>query len=363
MAGFAQTSGKYSVVVTGGNANVGYKAKMNFYRGQRRGYSTGLSTRTTTTRITDPGQLLKDIPASVLSEVVMHLNNPSPLRNNWKAVAAELSLSFQTVQSLDHHAPGGMMEGVLQIMFQRKMTVRDLANMLEEIQRPDIVEILVKAGLPENNIRVEKTNGDGNLNRPCSSNNVQDGSKLSQDGTSHTTSITHIVNGCKQTYNHNQNMQTRREQEAEQNKQTTREQEAKQNMQTTREQEAKENKHTRREQEAKENKQPARDSLDTGSGAEARKITNAGECGDPCTDKSTDFQGQTSNGIIFEEFVGRSQHGSLNYGIPIERSVEESNEAVVGMNDSGGSSIVDRIAAFIVNAYSGSCGRLRFREN
>lgn len=30
-------SGKYSVVVTGGNANVGYKAKMNFYRGQRRG--------------------------------------------------------------------------------------------------------------------------------------------------------------------------------------------------------------------------------------------------------------------------------------------------------------------------------------
>lgn len=105
------------------------------------------------------GQLLKDIPASVLSEVVMHLNNPSPLRNNWKAVAAELLLSFQTVQSLDHHAPGGMMEGVLQIMFQRKMTVRDLANMLEEIQRPDIVEILVKAGLPENNIRQEKTNG------------------------------------------------------------------------------------------------------------------------------------------------------------------------------------------------------------
>jgi len=30
-------SGKYSVVVAGGNANVGYKAKMNFYGGQRRG--------------------------------------------------------------------------------------------------------------------------------------------------------------------------------------------------------------------------------------------------------------------------------------------------------------------------------------
>ena len=106
-----------------------------------------------------PGQVLKDIPTSVLSEVVMYLNNPNPLGNNWKALAAELSLSFQTVQSLDHHAPGGMMEGVLQIMFQRKMTVRDLANMLEKIQRPDIIEILVKAGLPDNNIRREKTNG------------------------------------------------------------------------------------------------------------------------------------------------------------------------------------------------------------
>ena len=89
----------------------------------------------------------------------MYLNNPSPLRNNWKAVAAELSLSFQTVQSLDHHAPGGMMEGVLQVMFQKKMTVLDLANMLEKIQRPDVVDILVKAGLPEDNIRQEKTNG------------------------------------------------------------------------------------------------------------------------------------------------------------------------------------------------------------
>lgn len=105
------------------------------------------------------GQLLEDIPISVLDEVAMHLSNPSPLRNNWKAVAAELSLSFQTVQSLDHHALGGMMEGMLQIMFQRKMTVQDFANMMEKIQRPDIVEILVKAGLPENNIAQENENG------------------------------------------------------------------------------------------------------------------------------------------------------------------------------------------------------------
>lgn len=105
------------------------------------------------------GQLLKDIPWSVLSEVIMHLNNPSPLRNNWKAVAAELSLSFQTVQSLDHHVSGGMTEGVLQIMFQRKMTVQDFANMMEKIQRPDIVDILIKAGLPENNIGQENKNG------------------------------------------------------------------------------------------------------------------------------------------------------------------------------------------------------------
>jgi len=129
-------------------------------------------------------------------------------------------------------------------------------------------------------------------------------------------------------------------------------------MQTTRLQEAKQNKQPTREQEAKQNQQPARDSPNTEDGAEAKKITNAAEC-DPCVYKSAD----ASNGIIFKECVGRSQHGSLNYGVPIKRSVEESNEVVVSMDDSGGSSIVDRVVAFIVNAYSGSCGRLKFREN
>ena len=192
--------------------------------------------------------------------------------------------------------------------------------------------------------------GDGNLNSPCGSNDVQDGSNPSQDGTSQTTTTTHVMNGCKQTYNHNQNEPSRGEQEA------------KQNMQTTREQEAKQKKQSIREQGAEQNKQPARDSPNTESGAEARKIINAAEC-DPCVDNSADIQGQASNGIIFEEFVGRSQHGSMNYGVPIERSVGESNQVVVSMDDSGGSSIVDRIVAFIVNAYSGSCGRLSFRKD
>lgn len=90
----------------------------------------------------------------------MYLNNSSPLRNNWKAVAAELSLSYPTLQSLDHHGNGGMMDGVLEIMFQKKMTVQDLADIMEKIQRPDIIEILVKAGLPERNIRPDgNTNG------------------------------------------------------------------------------------------------------------------------------------------------------------------------------------------------------------
>lgn len=189
------------------------------------------------------------------------------------------------------------------------------------------------------------------MNSPCSSNNVQDGCKLSQDGTSEATSTTHIVNGCKQTYNRNQNEQAIREQKAKQNEQTTRKQETKQNIQTT------------REQEAKQDKQPARDSQDTQSGADARKITSACEYGVPCAHKSGDYQEQANNGIIFEEFEGGSQHGLLNYGIPMERSVEESKEAVVGMDDSGGSSIVDRVVASIVSTYSGSCGWLRFREN
>lgn len=334
MAGLAQASGKYSVLVLGGNANVGHRAKMNFYRGQRRGLST-LSTRTTTTatRITESGQVLQDIPVSVLSEVFMYLNNPSPLGNNWKAVAAELSLSYQAVQSLDHHGPGGMMEGVLKIMSQRKMTVRDLANILEKIQRPDVVEILVKAGLPENDIWEDKTNGDGNVNGSCSNNNVQDGSKLSRDITSQTNSTKHTVDGCKQTYNHKHSTQTRSGQEAMQNKQTTKEQEAKQNMQT------------------------ARDSPNTQSGAEFRKIPNASKRYVPCADKSTDLQRQASNGIIFQEFAGRSQHELLNYGIPIQRSAGESPEDVADTN------IIEKTVAFIVTAFSGSCGRLGFRNS
>ena len=163
--------------------------------------------------------------------------------------------------------------------------------------------------------------------------------------------MTHIVNGCKQTYNSNQNKQSRGEQNAKQNEQTTREQETNHNMQVT------------REQEAKQDKQPARDPPDTQSGADAREITNACEYGVPYVKKSADYQGQASNGIIFEESEGRSQHGLLNYGIPMERSVEESKEAVVGTDDNGGGSIVEGVVALIVSVYSGSCGWLTFREN
>ena len=47
----------------------------------------------------------------------------------------------------------------------------------------------------------------------------------------------------------------------------------------------------------------------------------------------------------------------------MERSVEESKKAAVGIDGSGRSSVVDRVVAFIVSAYSGSCGWLRFRED
>lgn len=104
-------------------------------------------------------QLLKDVPSSTLSELVMLLNNPSPLRNNWKAMAAEMSLSFQTVQSLDYYGADGMMNGVLEIMFQRAKTVRHLVDMLRNIQRPDVIAILVKAGLQEGDVHLIDLSG------------------------------------------------------------------------------------------------------------------------------------------------------------------------------------------------------------
>ena len=89
----------------------------------------------------------------------MLLNNPSPLRNNWKAMAAEMSLSFQTVQSLDYYGADGMMNGVLEIMFQRAKTVRHLVDMLRNIQRPDVIAILVKAGLQEGDVHLIDLSG------------------------------------------------------------------------------------------------------------------------------------------------------------------------------------------------------------
>ena len=74
-------------------------------------------------------------------------------------MAAELSLCFQTIQSLDYHGSGGMMEGVLEIMFQKRMTVQDFAGVLEKIERPDIVDVLIKAGFPESNIQHRSSNG------------------------------------------------------------------------------------------------------------------------------------------------------------------------------------------------------------
>lgn len=79
------------------------------------------------------GQLLKDILWFVFSEVIMYFNNFSLFRNNWKVVVVEFLLSFQIVQSLDYYVLGGMMEGVFQIMFQRKMIVQDFVNMMEKI--------------------------------------------------------------------------------------------------------------------------------------------------------------------------------------------------------------------------------------
>ena len=161
------------------------------------------------------------------------------------------------------------------------------------------------------------------MNGLWNSDNVQDGNKFTQD----VTSTTNTADGCKQTYNHKHNEQTTRVQEA------------------------------------KQNKQPTRDSPDTQSERKDGKIRNTCERDVPCTDKFTDVQGQANNSIIFEEFVGGSQHGALNCSSPMERSAEGNNELVAAMDNTGGSSIIDRIAGFIVNAYLGSCGRLRFRDN
>ena len=105
------------------------------------------------------GQALKHIPSHVLSQVVESLNLPSPLGNDWKGVAGEMLLPYKTVMSLDHHSSEGMMRGIVEIMFEKKFTAGDFVDLLQKIQRPDVIEIFIEAGFPRNSIR-EKENGE-----------------------------------------------------------------------------------------------------------------------------------------------------------------------------------------------------------
>lgn len=95
----------------------------------------------------------------MLRQVVESLNLPSPLGNDWKGVAGEMLLPYKTVMSLDHRSSEGMMDGVLQIMFEKKFTAGDFVDLLQKIQRPDVIEIFIEAGFPRNSILV-KENGE-----------------------------------------------------------------------------------------------------------------------------------------------------------------------------------------------------------
>ena len=95
----------------------------------------------------------------MLSQVVESLNLPSPLGNDWKGVAGEMLLPYKTVMNLDHHSSEGMMNGLLHIMFEKKFTAGDFVELLQKIQRPDVIEIFIEAGFPRNSIR-EKENGE-----------------------------------------------------------------------------------------------------------------------------------------------------------------------------------------------------------
>ncbi|KAJ7370418.1 hypothetical protein OS493_032308 [Desmophyllum pertusum] len=171
-----------------------------------------------------------------------------------------------------------MMDGVLDIMFQRKTTVQNLADMLEKIQRPDIIEILIKAGLPKSNVQCGNTNDNGNSDDLCSNDDLRVVTIETPLVTRHITSTANNVNNCEQTCSH------------------------------------------------KQYNQLTRDSPETHSTIEGPNITSA--CDAPSACKLTDGQGQLGNSIICEEFVSRSQHGALNCSVVPIKSCEESKEVV-----------------------------------
>ena len=76
-------------------------------------------------------------------------------------------------------------------------------------------------------------------------------------------------------------------------------------------------------------------------------------------------EGQLGNAVVSEELV-RSHEGALDFCVvPIKSSTEEKNhQKVVAVEyHNCGSSIIFRIARFILNWYSVLCGRRSFRAN
>lgn len=95
--------------------------------------------------VTGKDQLLEEIPYSVEGSIVEMLDSPSPLGNDFKALAGHCGL---TILQINHLTENGKTTSLLQHLCEQRKTVGYLVDQLKKMDRKDIIEVI---GLKEDN--------------------------------------------------------------------------------------------------------------------------------------------------------------------------------------------------------------------
>ena len=112
-------------------------------------------------RLAFADQQIKEIPAIVYRKLAVQLSIQSALDNDWRMVGDQaLQLSQEDVDSIAHEYPQCPMKGVLRRMRERRMTIGQLVQILCEMQRWDVVELLTNAGYPEEHVPASSKEGE-----------------------------------------------------------------------------------------------------------------------------------------------------------------------------------------------------------
>ncbi|XP_078371691.1 uncharacterized protein LOC144655335 isoform X2 [Oculina patagonica] len=140
---------KFKVNVTGGHVHVlcGDNSKMDVADKRDRARIRTISTRSSDAKITGPDQLVSTIPYRVYCQLAILL--PRDIIN----VAGRLfNLTLEEAISLRDNTTYGRssVDAVFQLMKERDVNLGQFVQVLNEMQRFDVLSVLTEAGYPDN---------------------------------------------------------------------------------------------------------------------------------------------------------------------------------------------------------------------